>query len=79
MTYWKDRSVLVTGGAGFIGAHLVEALTGKRAKVRVAIISSAANTFSEAMSISETKTSATRWPASASAETSRSFSISLPK
>jgi nucleoside-diphosphate-sugar epimerase len=32
---WKDRSVLVTGGASFIGSHLVNALVGAGARVRV--------------------------------------------
>jgi len=32
---WKDRRVLVTGGASFIGSHLVDALVEKEAKVRV--------------------------------------------
>ena len=32
---WKNRSVLVTGGASFIGAHLVDALVGAGARVRV--------------------------------------------
>jgi nucleoside-diphosphate-sugar epimerase len=32
---WKDRAVLVTGGASFIGAHLVNALVGAGARVRV--------------------------------------------
>ena len=33
--FWKDRSVLVTGGASFIGAHLVGALVNAGARVRV--------------------------------------------
>ncbi|MBI2531004.1 MAG: SDR family NAD(P)-dependent oxidoreductase [Deltaproteobacteria bacterium] len=32
---WNDRSVLVTGGASFIGAHLVDALVEAGARVRV--------------------------------------------
>lgn len=32
---WENRSVLVTGGASFIGSHLVEALIEKGAAVRV--------------------------------------------
>ncbi len=32
---WKNRSVLVTGGASFIGAHLVDALVEAGARVRV--------------------------------------------
>jgi nucleoside-diphosphate-sugar epimerase len=34
-TYWKGKQVLVTGGASFIGAHLVEALACRGAGVRV--------------------------------------------
>lgn len=32
---WKDRPVLVTGGASFIGSHLVDALVRRDARVRV--------------------------------------------
>lgn len=32
---WNGRSVLVTGGASFIGAHVVDSLVARRARVRV--------------------------------------------
>lgn len=32
---WKGRSVLVTGGASFIGSHLVDAMVDRGARVRV--------------------------------------------
>ncbi|ELZ46959.1 nucleoside-diphosphate-sugar epimerase (UDP-glucose 4-epimerase) [Halorubrum coriense DSM 10284] len=36
MTEWRDERVLVTGGASFIGSHLVEDLVDQGARVRVA-------------------------------------------
>ena len=36
MSYWKNKKVLVTGGAGFIGSYLTEFLVEAGARVRVA-------------------------------------------
>ncbi len=33
---WKNKKCLVTGGASFIGSHLVESLVEKGSQVRVA-------------------------------------------
>ncbi len=35
MSFWNGKSVLVTGGASFIGSHLVEKLAARGARVRV--------------------------------------------
>src|SRR6266568_3834267 len=34
-SFWKNKKVLVTGGAGFIGSHVVENLVNRGAKVRI--------------------------------------------
>ena len=36
MSYWKKKTVLVTGGCSFIGSHLVDALVARGAAVRIA-------------------------------------------
>ena len=33
MNFWKDKRVLVTGSAGFVGSHLVKRLRGLKAEV----------------------------------------------
>jgi GDP-L-fucose synthase len=33
MSYWKDKNVLVTGGSGFLGSHVVDSLTGQGSRV----------------------------------------------
>ncbi|MFH1905717.1 MAG: NAD-dependent epimerase/dehydratase family protein [bacterium] len=35
MNFWENKKVLVTGGAGFVGSHLVEMLVAQKAIVRI--------------------------------------------
>jgi nucleoside-diphosphate-sugar epimerase len=36
MSFWKQKKVVVTGGYGFIGSHLVERLLEAGANVKIA-------------------------------------------
>lgn len=38
MTFWKDKSILLTGGGGFLGSHIVENLVKKRGVQKSQII-----------------------------------------
>lgn len=40
MSFWKDKRVVVTGGHGFIGSHLVDRLITERATVRIVDLAS---------------------------------------
>ncbi|MDD5255845.1 MAG: NAD-dependent epimerase/dehydratase family protein [Candidatus Omnitrophica bacterium] len=33
--FWKEKKVLVTGGTGFLGKHLIDELSGRKAQVTV--------------------------------------------
>lgn len=35
MSFWRDKTALVTGGCSFIGSHLVDALVARGARVRI--------------------------------------------
>jgi nucleoside-diphosphate-sugar epimerase len=37
MNYWNDKTVLVTGGAGFLGSHVVEALQSRSEAVDIVV------------------------------------------
>jgi GDP-L-fucose synthase len=50
--FWKEKRVLVTGGNGFIGSHLVEELISREAEVRVADIARSPRLYSPGQSSS---------------------------
>jgi NADPH:quinone reductase-like Zn-dependent oxidoreductase len=35
VSFWKNKKVLVTGGAGFVGSHVIELLIEEGARVKV--------------------------------------------
>ena len=41
MSYYKNKKILITGGAGFIGSHLTKRLVENGAKVSVIVKSEA--------------------------------------